>query len=182
MADSLNQDARLKKSADAGRDNRSSEDVRRQDADGTVLTASERRRLFRNEWSQEALPTPPEIAGYHLCWLSTTNSYDPIHKRIRMGYTPVMSNEIAGFEHFKMKSGEYEGYVAVNEMLLFKIPNEIYQSIMEEIHHFAPLEEEEKLKASLVLGQRDSNGKQLGTIEGEGIGSLGDRVSIPNFL
>ena len=176
------QDARLKKSADAGREDRSSEDVRRQDADGTVTTVSERRKMFRNEWTQEALPTPPPIPGYHLCWLSTTNSTDPIHKRVRMGYEPVRSEEIAGWGHFKMKSGEYEGYVSVNEMLLFKIPNELYQQLMEEIHHYMPLEEERKLKANVVLGERDSNGKVLGQVEGDGINSLAANVKPPNFL
>lgn len=180
MADN-SQDARLKKPADAGRDNRSSEDVRRQDSDGTAMTVSERRKMFKNEWTQEALPTPPEVPGYHMCWLSTTNSYDPIHKRIRMGYEPVRADEIKGFETFRMKSGEFEGFVAVNEMLLFKIPNEIYQALMEEIHHFSPLEEEDKLKAQAVLGQ-DANGKQLGMIEGDGLAQLGGRVHTPNFV
>ena len=181
MSDSTNQDARIKKSADAGRASRASEDVRRQDADGTGTTVSERRQLFRNEWTQEALPTPPEIPGYHLCWLSTTNSYDPIHKRIRMGYEPVRVEEIPGFEHLKIKSGEYEGYVSINEMLLFKVPNDVYQAIMEEFHHYAPLDEEGKLKASAVLGQRDSNGKQLGMIEGDGFNDLAGQVRTPNF-
>ena len=176
-----NQDARLKKSAGAGRDDRSSEDVRRQDADGTIKTVSERRK-FRNEWSQEALPTPPEMPGWHMCWLSTTNSYDPIHKRLRMGYELVKSSEIPGFEHFKMKSGEYEGAVTVNEMILAKIPNDLYQDLMTEIHHYAPLEEEGKLKSSVIRGERDSNGRLLGSVEGDGISSLGADVPTPNFL
>ena len=178
---SQNQDARLVKSADAGRADRSSEDVRRQDSDGTVTTVSERRK-FRNEWSQEALPTPPPIPGYHLCWLSTTNNTDPIHKRIRMGYEPVKSEEIEGWGHFKMKSGEYEGFVSVNEMLLFKIPNDLYQQLMEEIHHYMPLEEEQKLKSSAVLSEKDSNGKVLGQIEGDGLRDLATNVKPPNFL
>jgi hypothetical protein len=182
MSENMAQDARLKKSADAGRDSRSSVDSSRQNADGTVLSVEERRAMFRNEWTQEALPKPPEVPGYHMCWLSTTNSYDPIHKRIRMGYEPVKADEIAGFGHFKMNSGEYEGYVAVNEMLLFKIPNEIYQVMMEEIHHYQPLDEEGKLRASAVLGQTDSNGKQLGMVEGDGFSSLASKTAVPNFI
>lgn len=182
MANAIDQDARLRKPAVAGRESRASEDVRRQDADGTGMTVSERRQMFRNEWTQEALPTPPEIPGYHLCWLSTTNSYDPIHKRIRMGYEPVRADDLPGFGHLKMKSGEFEGFVSINEMLLFKIPNELYQQIMEEFHHYAPMDEEEKLKASAVLGQRDNNGKLLGSIEGDGISSLASSTRTPTFV
>ena len=61
MASATTNDERLKKSADAGRENRASEDVRRLDNDGTGTTVSERRQMFRNEWTQEALPTPPAI-------------------------------------------------------------------------------------------------------------------------
>ena len=182
MSQDMNQDARLKKSADAGRTSRDSVDASRQNADGTVYTVEERRAMFKNEWTQEALPKPPELPGYHMCWLSTTNSYDPIHKRIRMGYEPVMASEVSGFAHFKMASGEYEGYVAVNEMLLFKLPNEIYQVMMEEIHHYQPLAEEGKLRASAVLGQTDSNGKQLGSIEGDGFNALGVQTAVPNYI
>lgn len=181
MAEAINQDARLRKSADAGRDSRSSEDARREDSDGTNSTVSERRSKFKSEWTQEALPTPPAIPGYHMCWLSTTNSYDPIHKRIRMGYEPVRVEELSGFEHLKMKSGEWEGLISINEMLLFKIPQDLYQEIMEEFHYNAPLEEEERMKASAVLGHRDSNGKQLGSIEGDGFGDLGAKVRKPIF-
>jgi hypothetical protein len=182
MNDQNTQDARLKKSADAGRENRNSSDASRKESDGTAYTAEQRRALFRNEWTQEALPKPPEIPGYHMCWLSTTNSYDPIHKRIRMGYEPVSMSEVPGFEHYKMQSGEYEGYVACNEMLLFKLPNDIYQAMMEELHYHAPLAEEEHMKANALLSQRDSNGKQLGMVEGEGFGSLGSKTAVPTFI
>lgn len=167
------EDSRLKKATGSGRANRAAEDANRADSDGTVLTQSERRRMFRNEWTQEALPTPPAIPGYHLCWLSTSNSYDPIHKRMRMGYEPVLASDIPGFEHLKMKSGEFEGVVNVNEMVLFKIPSEIYQDIMYEFHEAMPAEQEELLRNSAVPDGRDSNGKELGSIIGDGFSSLG---------
>lgn len=167
------QDSRLKKVGDTGRADRAAEDQKRTDADGTILTQSERRRMFRNEWAQEALPSTPEIAGYHLCWLSTSNSYDPIHKRMRMGYEPVMASEIPGFEHLKMKSGEFEGVISVNEMVLFKIPLEIYNDLMDEFHNAMPLEQEELLRDSARINGRDSNGRELGSVEGDGFASLG---------
>jgi hypothetical protein len=53
-------------------------------------------------------------------------------------------------------------------MLLFKIPEEIYQEIMLEQHHYAPMEEAEKIKIQQeqLLDQRDSRGKSLVQIEG----------------
>lgn len=145
-------DSRLKKaSADATRGDRAASDMGRTDTDGTAFTGTQRRANFRDEWTANALPTPPSIDGFHLCWLSTTNNFDPIHKRIRMGYEPVRAAEVPGFEHYKMKSGEYEGIVSCNEMLLFKIPMDLYQEMMSYFHHEKPLAEEEMLKNSDLL-------------------------------
>lgn len=138
---------------------------------------------FRSEWLQEALPKPPEIPGYHLCWLSTTNQYDPIHKRIRMGYAPVKIEEVPGLETYKVHSGEHAGYVSVNEMLLFKIPMERYQQIMRHFHHDMPLEEERAIREraeQLAENTRDSAGKQLVQVE-EGVSELGRVRRAPIF-
>ena len=93
-------DDRLKKNTRAGRESRSSEDDSRKAPEEKFVSSEERRRAFRSEWLQEALPTPPEIPGFHLCWLSTTNQYDPIHKRLRMGYELVKAAEVSGFEAY----------------------------------------------------------------------------------
>jgi len=139
--------------------------------------------MFRSEWNQEALPTPPDIPGYHLCWLSTTNAYDPIHKRMRLGYEPVKAEELPGFESFKVKSGEHSGFVACNEMVLYKMPMEIYQEIMREVHHYAPQEEADKIRVQVeqLQGARDSNGRRLATVEGEGLGQLDSATAAPVF-
>ncbi len=129
-------DESLKKfEGDSSRASRDSSDVQRQDTDGTVTSRSERRKAFLNEWQQQALPTPPDIPGYHLCWLSTTSSYDPIQKRIRLGYEPVKASDVPGFDAFSMKSGEWKGFISANEMLLFKIPLDRYQDIT--INHWS---------------------------------------------
>lgn len=176
----LGGDDRLKKSDDAGRANRESSDDERSDHDGLVVKKSERRMSFRDEWTQDALPTPPAVPGYHLCWLSTTNSYDPIHKRMRMGYEPVKAEEVPGFEIFKMKSGEFTGFVACNEMLLFKIKSELYQEIMTYFHHEKPLEEEEMLKQNTAL--RDSQAAPVATsAEEDGFKSIGKPRHAPVF-
>ena len=176
-------DERLKKDLTAGgRDSRASQDSKRASSSESLASSQERRRMFRSEWVQESLPSPPPIPGFHVCWLSTTNGYDPIHKRTRMGYTPVMIEEVPGFENYKVKAGEHTGFVACNEMLLYKIPEEIYQDIMAELHHYAPQDEADKIRvqAEQVQGS-DSNGKRLGQLEGEGIRSLDEARPVPVF-
>jgi len=163
---------RLKRNAGANRENRgSTADKSRAAPEEGFVSSEERRRMFRSEWVQEALPTPPAIPGFHLCWLSTTNQYDPIHKRLRMGYTPVKAEELPGFENYRVKAGEHEGFVACNEMVLYKMPEDIYQEIMAEMHHYAPMDEQEKIKVQQdqLLNAKDSNGKRLGQIEGDGM-------------
>jgi hypothetical protein len=166
-------DNRLKKNLGAGgRENRGATvDKSRAAPEQSFVSSEERRRMFRSEWLQEALPTPPAIPGFHLCWLSSTNQYDPIHKRLRMGYTPVKAEELPGFENFRVKAGEHEGFVACNEMILYKMPEEVYQDIMSEMHHHAPLDEQEKIKVQQdqLLNAKDSNGRRLGMLEGDGM-------------
>jgi len=178
------QDDRLKKDLSlGGRESRAKQDSERGSATDELASQQERRKMFRNEWVQEALPKPPEIPGFHVIWLSTTNSYDPIHKRQRMGYTPVTVDEVPGFENFKVKAGEHSGFVACNEMLLHKIPQDIFQQIMEELHHHAPQDEADKirLQAENIQGARDSRGRALGMVEGEGINNLDKPMPVPVF-
>lgn len=178
-------DERLKKNLLAGgRESRGAESTAaRASADEELVSAQERRKMFRSEWVQEALPTPPEIPGFHLCWLSTTNHYDPIHKRLRMGYEPVKAEEVQGFENLRVKSGENTGFISCNEMVLYKMPQDLYQSIMRELHHDAPQEEADKIRVQVenLQGARDSNGKRLGSVEGEGLNQLDAPIPAPVF-
>jgi len=177
-------DSRLKKSLSAGgRETRASEDANRAAPEEKFMSAQERRKMWSDEWTQSALPKLPELPGWHLCWLSTTNSYDSIDKRIRLGYTPVTQEEIRGFENYRVKAGEHAGFIACNEMLLFKIPIDMYQDIMLQMHHEKPMEEAEKIRVQLenLQGARDSSGKHLGRVEGEGFGDLDRQVPTPVF-
>jgi len=177
-------DSRLKKSLSAGgRETRASEDANRAAPEEKFMSAQERRKMWSDEWTQSALPKLPELPGWHLCWLSTTNSYDSIDKRIRLGYTPVTQDEMRGFENYRVKAGEYSGYIACNEMLLFKIPVDMYQDIMLQMHHERPMEEAEKIRVQLenLQGARDSSGKSLGRVEGEGFGDMDRNVPTPTF-
>lgn len=168
MADKFG-DERLKKDAGtATRGSRDNADTDRVQQDGMALSAAERRRQLRQDWVQEVLPKPPGIPGFHMCWLSTTNSTDPIHKRLQLGYQPVRVTEVPGFEQYKIDGGAYDGCVACNEMLLFKVPQEVYQDLMTIYHHDMPLEQEQSIYERVAGSQEvDSEGRRLNTIEGD---------------
>lgn len=163
-------DERLRKtSGEVVRGDRANADTDRVNKDGSALNAAERRQQMRREWVQEVLPTPPEIPGFHCCWLSTTNSTDPIYKRIQHGYVPVKAAEVKGFgSQFTIQGGEFDGCIACNEMLLFKIPRQIYNDLMTIFHHEMPAEQEEAIYERLVQGQeQDRDGRDLVTVEGD---------------
>ena len=168
-------DDRLKKSSGADiRASRDNADTDRVSTDGSSLTAEQRRRLLRQDWTQTILPQVPDIPGFHMCWVSTTNSTDPVHKRVQMGYAPVKASELPGFDQYKIADGgNFDGCIACNEMLLFKIPMEIYQDLMAIYHHDMPLEQEQGIR-DRVYGSNevDSNGRRLGEVEGD-FNSLG---------
>jgi len=173
-------ESRLKKSLNAGgRQDRSNGEASHAALEDKFISAQERKRMWSEEWTQSALPKLPNMDGWHLCWLSTTNSYDSIDKRIRLGYVPVKSEELPGYEDYRVKAGEHIGYISCNEMLLFKLPMDIYQEVMTYQHHDKPREEADKIRVQLesLQGQRDSNGKSLVNVEGEGIGSLDHQPS-----
>jgi hypothetical protein len=169
-SDKFGDERLVKNSGATARGPRDGADSDRVQQDGSALSAAERRRLLRNEWTQEVLPTPPAMPGFHLCWISTTNSTDPVHKRIQLGYQPVKVSEVPGFDQYKIADGgQFDGCIACNEMLLFKLPQEIYQDIMTIYHHDIPLEQEQSIKdrVSNVMHDRDSEGKQLTSVEGD---------------
>lgn len=141
--------------------------------------------MWSDEWTQSALPKVPELTGWHLCWLSTTNSYDSIDKRMRLGYVPVMADEFPGFDNYRVKAGEQTGFIACNEMILYKLPMEIYQEAMLQMHHELPMDEADKVRLQVEQLQgsgRDSNGKSLVNVEGEGFGEFDrNNVKLPVF-
>lgn len=117
------------------------------------IARRERLDAFRDKWANSALPDIPAgtIPGFHLCWLSTTNTYDSIDKRIALGYEPVKAEELGnGFGTLgKMSSGKFEGCVSCNEMILFKLPEDIYQEVMRMLHLEDPLEHQKNITASV---------------------------------
>lgn len=167
-------DERLKKAAD----NRASrEGADRPVSENRTVLEDERVEMFRQQFFQSALPDLPSLPGWHVCWLTTTNPRDSIQMRTRLGYEPVKPEDVPGWEYAAVKTGEWQGFIGVNEMLAFKLPQSLYLRYMEEAHHNAPLREEEKLTetAAFMAQQARASGSNLEM--GDGTSSLGQRRS-----
>ncbi len=176
-------DERLKKDAgNAARGSRDGMDSARVQQDGGLLSAEERRRLLRQESVQEILPTPPNIEGFHCCWLSTTNSTDPVYKRMQRGYTPVKASEVPGFGgQFVAVGGEFDGCIACNEMLLFKIDKQTYVDLMNIYHYDMPKEQEASIREKIdSMREHLGSGEEATNVEMEGsFANLGRGVRPP---
>ncbi len=136
------------------------------------LTDEERLDMFRSQFSQAALPDLPPIPGYHICWLTTTNPRDTIAMRARLGYEPVKPEDVPGWDHATIKTGEYAGLIAVNELLAFKLPLNLYEQYMREAHHDAPMREQEKLTANVDVLQEGARQKGADVVEFDGMREL----------
>ena len=56
----------------------------------------------------------------------------------------------AGFDALgKMTSGKFEGCVTCNEMVLFKLPEDVYQEVMRMLHLEDPLEHQRNITAQV---------------------------------
>ena len=160
-------DERLKKELGVGRQSREMED--RQVLENREVTDDDRLEMFRAQLFNDALPDLPNIPGYHMCWLTTTNPRDPIHRRIQLGYEPIKASEVPGMEFASVKTGEWSGMVGVNEMIAFKLPETLYQRFMQEAHHDAPLREENKLAETAEIMRQQAEGSGSTLFEGDGL-------------
>jgi hypothetical protein len=161
---------RLKKSLNTGRESRASLDQVRDAPENQSALSNERRKMWTDEWSQSALPDVPTLKGWHCCWLSTTNSYDTIEKRMRLGYVPVMQDEIPGYQNNRVKaeSQEHSGHVTCNELVLYKLPMDVYQDVMTHFHHDEPQDQANKIKVDMEqLSYRDRSGRNIVSVEGD---------------
>lgn len=174
------EDARLSNDAAdllGSRDPRRSED--RSVTENRVLSEADRLEMFRQQMFNDALPDLPQLEGYHVCWLTTTNPRDSIHRRMQLGYEPVRADEVPGMAYASLKTGEYAGMIGVNEMVAFKLPMSLYQAFMREAHHDAPNREEQKLAevADMIRDQAERHGAKL--IEGDGNEDVRRNSSVP---
>ena len=166
-------DERLKKVLGEGRENRSAYD--RAATENRELSDDARVEMFRQQFIQAALPDLPKIPGYHTCWLTTTNPRDSIQMRIRLGYEPVKPEDVPGWEYATLKTGDWQGFIGVNEMLAFKLPISLYDKYMREAHHDAPLREEEKLTDTAEFLENQARASKSRITMGDGNKEIGQQ-------
>lgn len=188
-------DANNKTGRNAGVQDPSREDRAMQSREAIVSQqVSEKEALAAFEAFDSVLPNLPPIPGFHVCWLSTQNREDSIDTRVRRGYVPVTPEDMAGFSFPSIKTGEYAGMIGVNEMLAYKIPNNLYQHFMVKRHHTDPKEQEGRVKdsyAELLANQRQSGTSimagggrgDLGSVsEFDGVSTLAKPNETPDFI
>lgn len=147
------------------------EDADRVNELDNLMSDDEYEALVRAEFEQVALPSPPALAGWHLCWLTTSSQYDNIAKRQRIGYRPVRQSEMPNFDPSNGQSLErYQGFVTCNEMVLHKIPEPYFHKMMSYFHHKRPAEGDEGTlrQVKKTLEEQDSSGRELSEILGTG--------------
>jgi len=165
-------DERIKKTAGDSRTNRVLQD--RAVTESRELSEDERVAMFRQQFFQSSLPDLPSIPGWHMCWLTTTNPRDSIQMRIRLGYEPVKADDVPGWEYATLKTGDWQGFIGVNEMLAFKLPLSLYEKYMREAHHDAPLREEEKLTDTAEFLEQQAKSSKSHITVGDGNLALGE--------
>lgn len=155
---------------------RTTEDREYQERD---VTDDERLELFRLAMFQNQLPSLPHMPGWHPCWLTTANPRDSIQGRLRLGYQLIRPEEVPGWEHNILTSGQYTGCIGINEMVAAKLPMRLYELYMTEAHHNQPLAEEGRLRSTLDV-VREASGKTQVYLEG-GMAALGQNPRRAHF-
>jgi hypothetical protein len=145
------------------------------------ISDDDRLAMFRQQFFQSALPDLPNIPGYHVCWLTTQNPRDTINMRMRLGYEPVKPEDIPGWEATSIKTGEYQGFIGVNEMLAFKLPLSLYEKYMQEAHHDAPQRELEKIADTAEFLKQQAEHQNSYVQEGDGMQDLRRSVGRGRF-
>ena len=173
-------DDRLKKqTTTAARETRDMDD--RQVTENRSISDDERVEMFRQQFFQSALPDLPKLPGWHLCWLTTTNPRDSIQMRLRLGYEPVKSSDVPGWEYATIKTGDWNGFIGVNEMLAFKLPQSLYEKFMHEAHHDAPQREEDKLADTANFLEQQARAAGADVVMGDGMRELGQHRGRAQF-
>lgn len=138
----------------------------------------ERRALLRD--TNTLLPPPPAVAGFHSFWATTTNTKDTVESRQRLGYTFITRDEAPNYEMSQLKSGDSASdRIMINEMVAMKLPLDMWQEDMMDIHHTMPTEMARGIKDNIVK-MKDGRGNDIaytgGSFNGgmdEGFNSLG---------
>jgi len=148
------------------------------------LSDKELLKRFRESLTSNILPTLPKIEGYHLCWVPQTsnNQYDTVEFRKRLGYAIVKPEEAPAYLTQSNRSGQFEGCISFNEMILMKIPERFYQLLMKEYHHTQPNEQELSIKQNIKrMEYKDGESVVRDEQEMDGINKLARKVKDPTF-
>jgi len=147
------------------------------------LSDEERVAIFMSPNNQSALPNLPEIPGFHTCWLTTSSKSDTVASRLRQGYTLIRAKELGPeFRAMGVSNGDFAGCVMINEMIAAKLPNRLFQKMMAEAHHEAPLFQEETIRTKIDAAANllEDRGSRL--IEGDAMLDLAKRIPAPAFV
>lgn len=159
-------DERIRRTpAGASREDRAMED--RAVTQDREFNEADRFAMLRASLHEDQLPRLPEIPGWHFCWVSTLNARDNPQTRIMKGWELVKASDLKGYQVSTVKSGELQGAVSVNEMILMKIPQEVHDADMRFFHKIRPAEEEARLQAPLDAIRQAAKEKNLRIAEGE---------------
>jgi len=136
------------------------------------LTMDQRIALLRDEYSGDILPDVNVVPGrdpeMHYFWASTTNQTDAVYRRQRLGYVLVKSTELPTLAaEYAVKTGQFEGCISVNEMILMKIPQVLFKELMKINHHERPLEQEQRIQEEAAPRAADREGRELGKFDDE---------------
>lgn len=127
------------------------------------ITDAERVDMLKRSLFQASLPDLPKIPGYHVCWLTTQNPRDPVHGRLRLGYSLLKAVDVPEFEALAMRTGDYAGCIGVNEMIAAKLPMHLYEAFMREVHFDSPLQQEESIyNDALSVGEQAAQAARRG--------------------
>lgn len=188
VAEEVIDDVEMSMESDSGerlaRDNDrgSRESERRQTTNATRgLTKSELIAKFRSEMFNNVLPETPQIPGYHLCWLSTTNAYDSIQHREALGYERVKPEDLPGLDHITLTQGSFVGCIGLNELVLFKVPMDLWREYMSIAHHERPFGEEEKIRDAVRYVQETAREGGGDVYLGNGTSEIGRSRRQPTF-
>lgn len=182
------QDARLNSVADErlsnldsrGNDPRANRAERSDDREvSDTIRMEERYAMLRDV--NTLLPVPPQMPGYHLVWLTTTNNKDTLESRARLGYTLVKPDELPDFKVSGQKDGQVTSdRIMVNEMVLAKISQKLWLADMTYLHDTLPRENMKSLRDSVRIS-KDGKGRDVAyTGDGFKSGSADGYSSLQN--
>ena len=147
-------DARLKRSEETTRQELAED---RTAVDQREMEDQSRFEASISDWDFDQMPKLPDIPGFRCIWLSTTHPQDTLPRRMRLGYTPVTMEDAPEYEHLVSREGEYASLLSINEMVAFKLPEELWQKYMTEFHHKRPNDEEDTIRELVEQMQAQAN-------------------------